>query len=124
MIDFSEKRRYQRVDIGVPLNFKELKSENPLSKGALTRNLSEGGVRFNTDRFISLSCRMIVEINIPSILKPLRAISKVAWIRKLPVGDDYEIGNQFLDMTKEDKNIIADFIKKAISQVASPASQI
>jgi hypothetical protein len=59
---------------------------------------------------------MILEINLPLITKPLRAISKVAWIRKLPAGEDYEIGNQFLDMKKEDRSLITDFIKKAVIQ--------
>ena len=95
MLDFSEKRKHPRIDIRIPLRYKELRATSPVSKGALTKNLSAGGVRFHSDKFISLSCRMILEINLPFISKPLRAISKVAWIKKLPAGDDYEIGNQF-----------------------------
>ncbi len=114
MLDFSEKRKHPRLDIRIPLTYKELRATSPVSKGALTKNLSVGGVKFHSDRFISLSCRMVVEINLPSISKPLRAISKVAWIRKLQAGGDYEIGNQFLDMRKDDRSLITDFIKKAI----------
>lgn len=116
MLDIVEKRRHSRVDVHIPLIYKQLRATDPVSKGTLTKNLSEGGVRFGTDKFISLSCRMIIEINISGATKPLRAISKVAWIKKLPAGDDYEVGNQFLDMTREDKKIISDFIKKIISQ--------
>ncbi len=116
MLDFSEKRKHPRIGARIPFTYKELRATSPVSKGALTKNLSVGGVRFHSDKFISLSCRMILEINLPLITKPLRAISKVAWIRKLPAGDDYEIGNQFLDMKKEDRSLITDFIKKAIIQ--------
>ncbi|MCK4463353.1 MAG: PilZ domain-containing protein [Candidatus Omnitrophica bacterium] len=118
MLNFSEKRKQPRIDVRIPLTYKELRATSTVSKGALTKNLSVGGVKFHSDGFISLSCRMILEINLPLISKPLRAISKVAWIRKLPAGEDYEIGNQFLDMKKEDRSMITDFIKKAIIQPA------
>ena len=116
MLNSSEKRKHPRIGARIPLTYKELRATSPVSKGALTKNLSVGGVRFHSDKFISLSCRMILEINLPLITKPLRAISKVAWIRKLPAGEDYEIGNQFLDMKKEDRSLITDFIKKAVIQ--------
>ncbi|MDD5439841.1 MAG: PilZ domain-containing protein [Candidatus Omnitrophica bacterium] len=110
----SEKRRFPRIDIRVPLQYKELREGNSQSKGTTTRNLSEGGVKFNTDKFISLACRMVVELTIPTSQKPIRAISKVAWIKKLPVGDDYEIGNQFLDMAKDDRACVADYVQKTM----------
>jgi len=119
MQDASEKRKHPRVDINIPLMYKEFRASEPVSRGALTSNLSEGGVKFNTDKFISLSCRMVVEINLPSISKPMRAISKVAWIKKLPLGTSYEIGNQFLDMTKGDRNILTEFVKNIINPAPS-----
>jgi hypothetical protein len=56
-----------------------------------------------------------MEINLPTITKPIKAISKVAWIKKIPAGDEYELGNQFLEMTKEDKSHIRDFVDKSIA---------
>lgn len=112
MLNFGEKRRFQRIDLRVPLQYKELGREKE-PRGTLTRNLSEGGVKFHTDKFISLACRMVVELTIPTVVHPIRAISKVAWIKKLPVGDVYEVGNQFLDMTKEDKSVITDYVRKS-----------
>lgn len=116
MQDYHEKRKHTRLDVRVPVNYKELRNQESI-KGTLTKNLSEGGVKFNTDKFISLACRMIVEMTLPTSPKPIRAISKVAWIKKLPLGDDYEIGNQFLDMTKDDKARINDYLRKMVSPV-------
>ncbi len=110
MLNFGEKRKYSRIDARVPLQYRELGGDRS-QKGAVTKNLSEGGVKFHTDKFISLACRMVVELALPTSSKPIRAISKVAWIKKMPVGDSYEIGNQFLDMSKEDKGMISDFVK-------------
>jgi len=116
MLSFGEKRRFQRVDINVPIRYKEL-GQDRSPKGTLAKNLSEGGVKFHSDKFISLACRMVVEMTLPAMNKPIRAISKVAWIRKLPVGDNYEVGNQFLDMTKEDKGFISEYMKKMVSSI-------
>ena len=42
--------------------------------------------------------------------KPVKAISKIAWIRKTASGDDYEVGNQFLEMSKGDKELIDGYV--------------
>lgn len=110
-----EKRRYKRVESNLPLQYKNLRKNSELPTGSLAKNLSEGGVSFKSNEFISLACRLVVEISIPSIPKPIKAISKVAWIRKLPAGDQYELGNQFLDMAKEDKQHIINFVNKAFN---------
>ena len=110
----AEKRRFPRVKVGVPLQYRNLKKMGDVSLGALTRNLCEGGVCFKTNEFISLACRLVVEITIPTSTKPIKAISKIAWIRKLPAGNQYEMGNQFLEMAKEDKGYIANFINDAL----------
>ncbi len=80
-------------------------------RGTISKNISEGGVRFRSDRFISLACRLVVELNLPALTKPIRAVSKITWIKKLPVGDDYEVGNQFLEISKEDRVFIRNFVK-------------
>ena len=112
--NFEEKRRFSRVEGRFPLKYKDLRKTDEESRGSISKNLSIGGVRFRSDRFISLACRLVVELNLPALPKPIKAISKVAWIRKLPAGDDYEVGNQFLEITREDKNIIQNFINTGL----------
>lgn len=111
MPTFEEKRKARRIEGGFPLKYKDLKRVDDDFRGTVTKNLSAGGVRFRSDRFISLACRLVVELNIPQVPKPIRAISKIAWIKKLPVGNDYEVGNQFLEISREDKEVIRDFVK-------------
>lgn len=110
-----EKRRYQRVQSVLPVQYKNLRKNGHLPVGSLTRNISEGGICFKSNEFISLACRLVVEISLPSLPKPIKAISKVAWIRKLPANEQYELGNQFLEMTKEDKTHITNFINKVLN---------
>ena len=109
------KRRYKRVSSNVPVVYKNLRVPTELPAASIVRNLSEGGVCFQTSKFISLACRLVVEISIPSVLKPIKAISKVAWIRRIPLSDQYELGNQFLEITKEDKASILSFVNQSLS---------
>ncbi len=111
----AERRRFNRLDSTVPLQYKNLRAASPSAAGSLTKNLSEGGVCFETSQFISLACRLVLEINLPSRPKPIKAISKVAWIRRIPSSDQYELGNQFLDMSKEDKAVVTNFINETLA---------
>lgn len=107
--DIVEKRRFQRMDSNLPLKYKNLKTAT-VPMGSITRDISEGGMRFKTNEFISLACRLVVEITLPMAPKPIKVISKVAWIRKLSSGEQYELGNQFLEISKEDRTLITDYV--------------
>lgn len=107
-----ERRRHPRVEFNLPVQYKNLRKIGGNSLGSLTKDIGEGGVRFKANEFISLACRLVLEITLPTVTKPIKAISKVAWIRKLPAGDQYELGNQFLEMTKEDRSHVMEFVSK------------
>ncbi|MFH1593166.1 MAG: PilZ domain-containing protein [Candidatus Omnitrophota bacterium] len=111
---FEDKRKYSRVESRFPLKYRDLKKSGEEFRGTVSKNVSEGGIRFRSDRFISLACRLVVELNLPAMDKPIRAVSKITWIKKLPVGDDYEVGNQFLEIARDDKDSIRTFINKQI----------
>ena len=112
MSPLEEKRRFHRIESRFPLKYKDLRKMDEEFRGTVSKNVSEGGVRFRSDRFISLACRLVVELNLPTKPEPIRAISKITWIRKLPAGDDYEVGNQFLEINRQDREIIRNFIKE------------
>jgi c-di-GMP-binding flagellar brake protein YcgR len=114
-VNVENKRRFTRVDSNVPVLYKNLRMSAELPAGSVARNLSEGGVCFQTSKFISLACRLVVEISIPTSLKPIKAISKVAWIKRMPSSDLYELGNQFLEISKEDKTNILSFVNQSLS---------
>jgi c-di-GMP-binding flagellar brake protein YcgR len=109
-----EKRRFKRVDSNFPVQYRNLRKAGVMPAASITRNLSEGGVCFKSNEFVSLACRLVVEISLPNSTKPIKAISKVAWIRKVPSTDQYELGNQFLEITKEDKANIINFVSQTL----------
>ncbi|MDO8525349.1 MAG: PilZ domain-containing protein [Candidatus Omnitrophota bacterium] len=108
-----EQRRYKRVNTNLALEYKDLRKASEIPKGSLLRNISEGGICFNSKDFMSLACRLVLNINLPNDARPIKAISKVAWIRRLPFGEQYELGSQFLEISKEDRTHITDFVKNA-----------
>lgn len=111
-----EKRRFRRTETNLPVSYKNLRSAGGAAVSSMTRDISEGGARFKTSEFISLACRLVLEISVPTSAKPIKAISKVAWIKKLPVGDHYEIGNHFLEITKEDKSRIMEYVNSSLKE--------
>ena len=107
----TEKRRYPRVNTHIPVRYRKLGDpEGELKTSTITKNISEGGIRFGAPEFISRACRLILELDIPMINKPVKAISKVAWIRKGDSGNDYEVGNQFLEISRKDKELVSEYV--------------
>ena len=111
MNEMSERRKHSRVKTHIPVKYRKLRDgAGSIGSGSLSRDLSQGGVHFRTGEFISMACRLILEMDIPMLTRPIKAISKVAWIRKTDSGDDYEIGNQFLEISKKDKELISEYV--------------
>lgn len=107
----SDRRKHQRVEAHIPIKYHALRGGAGIEgEASLTKDLSEGGIRFRTTEFVSMACRLILEMDIPVFSKPIKAISKVAWIRKTESGDDYEVGNQFLEMSKEDRKLVSQYV--------------
>ncbi len=109
----SDRRRFGRVGSTIPLQYKKLKELSEGTVGAITQDVSEGGARFLANEFLPLATRLVVELFLPAQPRPIKAISKVAWIRKASSGNQYEIGNQFLDVGKDDKSQLSEYVKRS-----------
>lgn len=108
-----ERRRYPRYSLGLPVQYKNIKALSSPFAGALTKDIGEGGIRFIGNEFLSLANRLVLTLLLPAPAHSIKIISKVAWIRKMPMGDQYEIGNQFLTMSDEDKKELKDYLERS-----------
>ena len=108
-----ERRRHPRVNAHLPLQYKDVQRPIETYSGTLSRDISEGGVRFISNEFLSIFTRLLLEVSVPSLSRPLKAISKVAWIQKIPRSNQYNVGVRFMDMTEEDKKQLNSFIAKS-----------
>lgn len=101
-----ELRRYPRVDCEIPCSFRNLDDpQHPTLSETAVMNISEGGVRFRTDRFLALSNRLFFQINIPKH-RPIAARIQPAWIAENPTFSAYEVGASFVDLSTEDRTLI------------------
>ena len=108
--EINEKRKKRRIDVDVSLRYRDIKEKSKTLICTLTKNISENGVRFTTDRYIPLSHSLFIEIDLVLHSRPVRAIGKVVWIKKFPVGEFYEVGNRFLEISDEDKRILQEYV--------------
>jgi len=117
-----EKRKFQRVKTHIPVKYRKLRDgAGSEGIGSLSRDLSEGGIHFRANEFISMACRLILELDVPMLTKPIKAISKVAWIKKAGSESEYEVGNQFLEISKKDRELISEYVN-SLSLYNEPAS--
>lgn len=109
----AENRKSPRVKTSIPIRSRELRDgAEAVGTGSFTCDVSTGGVRFMTNKFFSTARQLILELDIPTLTKPLKAVSKIVWIKKAKAGEDYEyeVGNQFMEITEKDKELIAKYV--------------
>jgi hypothetical protein len=82
-----EKRRHTRVPARFPVKFFETPSGSKACQGALSKDLSAGGLRFYTECFLPRDTRVFVEFSLPEEETPIKTFAKVAWMRSLPAGE-------------------------------------
>jgi Tfp pilus assembly protein PilZ len=108
-----EKRGNSRINARLPLQFKDIQRPIETYSGSITKDISSGGLRFASSEFVSIFTRLLLEVSVPSFSRPIKAISKVAWIQKMPRSNQYDVGLQFMDMTEEDKKSLKSFISNS-----------
>ncbi|MFA5093703.1 MAG: PilZ domain-containing protein [Candidatus Omnitrophota bacterium] len=111
--DFPERRQFERVNTAMSVQYRGIRQASDSVISAISRDVSAGGIRLLVDEFISVFTRLVLEIALPSIPNPVKVVSKVAWIRKRPYGEQYEVGVEFMDMPEEDRRGICDFVERS-----------
>lgn len=117
MSETKENRKHQRAKVMLPMTYKKSKGDDHPVRFCVATDISEGGIRFNTSEFVPLACHMVLEINVNQLDKPVKCVSKVTWIKKMPDGSSYEVGNHFSEIRKKDKETIAKLIKKVAETI-------
>lgn len=105
-----ERRKYRRVYASLPMQFREIGEFDKLPRDTITKDLSEGGVRFTAEKFVPVGNRLVVNISLESRSEAVRAIVKIAWARRQQFSDAYELGCQFVNVEEESKSRISRFI--------------
>lgn len=104
-----EKREFNRIQCGIDSTFKNLDptAEQPAADTTV-HDISEGGIRFRANHFISVHNRLLFKINIPN-RRSIEVLAQPAWIREIPHLNQYDIGAKFLSLSDQDRKLIRQF---------------
>lgn len=109
----TEKRQSPRVKASIPIRYRVVRDGVEVADvGAVTCDVSTGGLRFFANELFSTACHLILELDIPAMTKPIKAVSEVAWVQKANEGDDcrYYVGSRFMEITEKDRALIAKYV--------------
>jgi c-di-GMP-binding flagellar brake protein YcgR len=108
-----ERRRYTRVPESLQVAYEIIPAET--IKEYLTRDISQGGIRFLTHEFIPKDSRLRIRITFPTTLFSFEALVKCMWIRELSYGDDFEVGVEFIDLPSEILDYLVSYIRASFN---------
>ena len=111
----SDKRQHRRVDCEIPCSFRNMDDSGRMVLAeTYVKNISEGGIRFRSDRFIPVHHRLFFHLNIP-LQKPIAIKTKPAWITEVPSSGQYEVGASFIDLSEDDRTAIRHLVKTSLA---------
>ena len=110
-----ERRKFTRLGSRLPLQYRGERA----FRYVLTKDIGEGGIKFLSTDFIPVSSKLVVELSLHYAGEPLKAVGRVSWVQKLPYGDQYNVGMQFVDIAERNKAEIARFVNMGLRQSTS-----
>jgi len=107
-----ERRKYTRVPESLQISYEILPAE--AIKEYLTKDISQGGIRFFTYEFIPKDSRLRIRITFPRTLFSFEALVKCMWVKEMPYGDEFEVGVEFIDLPPEIIEYLISYIKVSL----------
>ena len=109
-----ERRRFTRLDCRTAVQYRDLVQPREPYAGGLTKDISAGGLMFETAQFFSHQHRLLIQLTLPSRAALIRAVTQVMWVRKRPHDDRYDIGLRFIEITVQDQETVASHVERGI----------
>ena len=117
----SERRQYPRIAVKFPIKFKVKNGQEDMHVfEAVGKDISAGGLCMEMavlhetamDKVFKSSGSLDMEIDVPDIGKSIKARAEIVWLRKDQSNDI--LGILFKDISEEERNILASFIKQRL----------
>jgi c-di-GMP-binding flagellar brake protein YcgR len=83
-------------------------------KRYLTKDISQGGIRFLTHEFIPKGIRLRIKIIFPKTLFSFEALVQCMWVRQMPYGEEFEVGVEFIDLPMEVMDYLVNYIRASL----------
>ena len=107
-----ERRKYVRIPEDSPISYQVL--PNFRSGDYLTRDISQGGIRFFIHEFVSKDSLLRIRLTLKKISFYFEAVVQVMWIREVAPGEKYEIGVSFTDIPPEASKHLIKYIEDVL----------
>ena len=88
----SERRVFPRIDLKEPVQFQVKSVEE--GRGALSCDISEGGVRVKLNDFVPIGAELILQVRLNSG-QVVECVGRVKWVSQIPFMDWYQAGVEF-----------------------------
>lgn len=116
-----ERRKFPRVKDNIFI-FCKLKGDYKVIEG-ITKDISEMGLGFKSDRFVPPSTLMEMEIYQPldyvkSKIVSIYLLGKVVWVKEIKKGNRYKGSNKYIggikftEISNQDRGIIVNYMKE------------
>lgn len=106
LLNQKENRIFSRLVFNSQVRY-QLRGK-PNFDNAISNDISCGGLRFTSNRFIPTATAVMLEINV--LNRVLRPIGKVAWSRPVSHSQRNQTGVEFIEFNVLEKNYLKDFI--------------
>ncbi len=105
-----DNRRFQRAPFKRPVKSKT--SHVAIYAGNLAQDISQGGMRINSNEFVAVGSHVILQIQLESQTRVLDFNAKVVWVKELPYSDGFQLGLEFAEEAVFEKLKVAQFVVK------------
>jgi hypothetical protein len=106
-----DNRNFPRVDFHSQIRYQFRGSQR--FDNVLGNDISCGGLRFTSEKFIPTSTMLILEINV--LNRVLRPVGKVAWTTPVSHSDRNQTGIEFTEFDALEKNYLRDFVNMQLA---------
>ena len=110
----AERRQWSRVDIRLPIKFREVGEFISSPIDSETQDVSEGGVKFNSEKFLPKDSKLVISLNLTDV-SGVKATVKVVWSTRDSHTNMYETGVEFDNIPSEAKVQLSHLVRKNLS---------
>lgn len=107
-----ERRKFIRVPLHAEISYRILPQTKV--KRFLTRDISQGGVRFFVEEFIPKGSYLEITLKLEGVSLVFEACVKVQWISEQTRSERYEVGAEFINIHHEAAAYLMQYIENMV----------
>lgn len=112
-----DKRRFFRLDFNTEITVRKIDLQEDLTLTGTSKNISVNGILFETSEPIDLGTKIELHVPLNATHEPLMIIGTVVRVEFFETGR-YDIGVSFIEMDRNTKNEISQYLVKQLRQIA------